>query len=230
MGPSWCIPSFISWYIPWYLPEYIPLLYHGISDGIYLALYHGIYHLSFNGICYDINHLLFHGLKHGMYHGIYHHSFNGIYYDINHLLYHGINHGMNHDLTDTDHLTLPWLHWTACSHLLHPTTCYSYCRALHNGVACVLMHVLQARLQAGAVASCMLRPVLCCGQCDETGVCAVHKLHSILDIKNGFFDVKHLHISRQCLTAWIFPKIDAGLYLTVIDWPWSTGSFPFTRR
>ena len=62
-------------------------------------------------------------MYHGIYTGIYHPSFNGIYYDI----YHGINHGIYHDLTDAYHLMLPWLHWTACSHLLRPTTCHSYC-------------------------------------------------------------------------------------------------------
>jgi hypothetical protein len=64
-------------------------------------------------------------LSHGIYTGIYHPSFNGIYYGI----YHGINHGIYHDLTDTYHLTLPSLHWTACSHLQvlsHPV-CYCQC-------------------------------------------------------------------------------------------------------
>ena len=82
-------------------------IYHGIYDGIYHGIYDGIYLAMY----------------HGIYTGIYHPSFNGIYYDI----YHGINHGIYHDLTDTYHLTLPWLHWTACSHLLLPTACYSYC-------------------------------------------------------------------------------------------------------
>jgi hypothetical protein len=74
-------------------------IYHGISDGIYLALYHGIYT------------------------GIYHLSVNGIYHYICYLVYHGINHGIYHDLTDTYHLTLQWLHWTECSHLLHHMLC-----------------------------------------------------------------------------------------------------------
>jgi hypothetical protein len=43
----------------------------------------------------------------------------------------------------------------------------------------------------------MLRPVRCGGQCDETGVRAVHKRRSIPHAKHGFFDVKHLHISQH---------------------------------
>ena len=87
----------------------------------------------------------------------------------------------------------------------HATATASYRRALHNGVACDLMNISQAGLQTGAVASCMRRslrmqrPVQCCGQCDETGVCAIHKRRSIPHAKYGFIDVKHLHISQQCL-------------------------------
>jgi hypothetical protein len=40
---------------------------------------------------------------------------------------------------------------------------------------------------------------MCCGQCDETGVRAAHKRRSIPHAKHDFFDVKHLHISQQCL-------------------------------
>ena len=111
-----------------YIMVYTIDVYHGIYDGIYLALYHGIYT------------------------GIYHPSFNGIYHDI----YHGIY----HDLTDTYHLTLPDCTGqharTYCSQQ-HATATASYRRALHNGVACVLMNISQAGLQTGAVASCMLR-------------------------------------------------------------------------
>ena len=87
----------------------------------------------------------------------------------------------------------------------HARATASYRRALHNGVACVLMNISQAGLQTGAVASCMRRslrmqrPVRCGGQCDETGVRAAHKRRSIPHAKYGFFDVKHLHISQQCL-------------------------------
>ena len=88
-------------------------------------------------------------------------SFNGIYYDI----YHGIY----HDLTDTYHLTLQWLQWTACSHLLRPTACYSYC-ILSPGTpqrsGLCLMNISQAGLQTGAVASCMWLPVRMRRQCD----------------------------------------------------------------
>ena len=87
----------------------------------------------------------------------------------------------------------------------HATATASYRRALHNGVACVLMNISQAGLQTGAVASCMRRslrmqrPVRCGGQCDETWVSAIHKRRSIPHAKYGFIDVKHLHISQQCL-------------------------------
>jgi hypothetical protein len=79
------------------------------------------------------------------------------------------------------------------------------CVLIHNEMACVLMNISQAGLQTAAVASCMRRsvrmqrPVQCGGQCDETGVCAVHERRSIPHAKHGFFDVKHLHISQQCL-------------------------------
>ena len=155
--------------------------YHGIYDGIYHGIYDGIYLAMY----------------HGIYTGIYHPSFNGIYHDI----YHGIY----HDLTDTYHLTLPWLHWTACSHLLLPTACYSYC-ILSPGTPqrsglCFNEHItgwtanrccssLYATAIAYAAASAMRRPVL---------VRAVHKWRSIPHAKYGFFHVKHLHISQQCL-------------------------------
>jgi hypothetical protein len=45
----------------------------------------------------------------------------------------------------------------------------------------------------------MLRPVLCCDQCDETGVRVVHKRRSIQHAKHGFSDVKYVHISQQFL-------------------------------
>jgi hypothetical protein len=140
-------------------------------------------------------------MYHGIYTGIYHPSFNGIYNDI----YHGINHGIYHDLTDSYHLTLLWLHWTACSHLLRPTACYSYC-ILSPGTPqrsglCFNEHItgwtanrccriLYATVTAYAAASAMRRPVL---------VRAVHKRRSIQHAKYGFFHVKHLHISQQCL-------------------------------
>jgi hypothetical protein len=79
----------------------------------------------------------------------------------------------------------------------HATATASYRRALHNGVACVLVNQSQAWLQTGAVASCMLRPVhmlrpvWCGGQCDKTGVRAVHKRRSVPHAKYGFVDVKH---------------------------------------
>jgi len=129
-------------------------IYHGIYDGIYHGIYDGIYLAMY----------------HGIYTGIYHPSFNDIYNDI----YHGINHGIYHDLTDTYHLTLPWLHWTACSHLLRPTTCYSYC-ILSPGTPqqsglCFNEHItgwtanrccriLYATVTANAAASAMRRPV-----------------------------------------------------------------------
>ncbi len=93
---------------------------------------------------------------------------------------------------------------TYCAHQ-HATATASYRQALHNGVACVLMNISQTGLQTGAVTFCMLlsvhmqRPVWCCGQCNETGVRAVYKWRSIPHAKYGFFDVKHLHISQQCL-------------------------------
>jgi hypothetical protein len=118
-----------------------------------------------------------------------------------------------------------------CSHLLRPTACYSYSaatashrRALHNGVACVFMNISQAGLQTGAVASCVRRsvrmqqPVRCGGQCDETGVRAVQKRRSIPHAKYGFFDVKHFHISQQCLVEQLhrdrcnFVRRDHGNY------------------
>ncbi len=89
----------------------------------------------------------------------------------------------------------------------HATATASYRRALHNGVACVLMNISQDatapvhRLDCKQVLShpvCQ-RPVRCGGQCDETGVRAAHKRRSIPHAKYGFFDVKHLHISQQCL-------------------------------
>jgi hypothetical protein len=86
----------------------------------------------------------------------------------------------------------------------HATATASYRWALHNGVTCVLMNRSQARLQAGAFASCMLwpvcilLPVLCCGQCCETGVLAVHKRCCIPHAKHCFFHVKHLHSSLHC--------------------------------
>jgi hypothetical protein len=72
----------------------------------------------------------------------------------------------------------------------------------------------QARLQAGAVASCMLQPVhmllpvQCGSQCNETGVHAVNKRHSITDAKHCFFDVTHqrglrgLSISTSAGSVW----------------------------
>ena len=45
----------------------------------------------------------------------------------------------------------------------HATATASYRRALHNGVACVLMNISQAGLQTGAVASCV--QCVCSGQC-----------------------------------------------------------------
>jgi hypothetical protein len=142
-------------------------------------------------------------MYHGVYTGIYHPSFNGIYYDI----YHGINHGIYHDLT---HTTLRYRDCTGqhartyCAQQ-HATATASHRWALHNGVACVLMNISQAGLQTGGVTSCMRRPVCmqrpvrCGGQCDKTGVRAVHTRRSIPHAKYGFFDVKHLHISQQCL-------------------------------
>ena len=124
-------------------------IYHGIYDGIYHGIYDGIYLAMY----------------HGIYTGIYHPSFNGIYHDI----YHGIY----HDLTDTYHLTLPWLHWTACSHLLLPTACYSYCILLpgtpQRSGLCFNEHItgwtanrccriLYATVTVYAAASAMRRP------------------------------------------------------------------------
>lgn len=48
-------------------------------------------------------------------------------------------------------------------------------------------------------ASVYAAAVRCGGQCDETGLRAVHKRRSIPQAKHGFFDAKHLHISQQCL-------------------------------
>ena len=162
-----------------------------------IAVYHGVYH-DYHGIY----HVSYHGIYYGIYLGIYHGISDGIYLDIYHLLYHGIY----HDLTDTYHLML------YCTRP-HATATVSYRRALHNGVTCVLMHISQARLQAGAVASCMLlpvrmlRPVRCGCQCNKTGVRAVHKRRSIQHAKQGFFDVKHLHISRRCLVEQLHPRL-----------------------
>ncbi len=53
-----------------------------------------------------------------------------------------------------------------------------------------------ATASAYAAASKMLRPVT---ECSETGVRVVHKRRSNPHAKRGFFDVKHLPISQQCL-------------------------------
>ena len=56
---------------------------------------------------------------------------------------------------------------------------------------CCILYVTASAYAAAAVR--------CGGQCDETGLRAVHKRRSIPQAKHGFFDAKHLHISQQCL-------------------------------